>query len=51
MKTKRTFSTEEKLSILREVSENGVIPKNIMDIILYLKKGSYPISPPIEKKY
>ena len=26
MKTKRTFSTEEKLSILREGSENGVQP-------------------------
>ncbi|MFV0248686.1 MAG: hypothetical protein ACK5H1_06980 [Tenacibaculum sp.] len=26
MKTKRTFSTEEKLSILREASENKVKP-------------------------
>ncbi|MFV0248998.1 MAG: transposase [Tenacibaculum sp.] len=35
MKTKRTFSTEEKLSILREASENGVKPT--LD-----KHGIYP---------
>lgn len=35
MKTKRTFSTEEKLSILRDASENGVKPT-------LAKHGIYP---------
>ncbi|MFV0247884.1 MAG: transposase [Tenacibaculum sp.] len=35
MKTKRAFSTEEKLSILREAPENGVKPT--LD-----KHGIYP---------